>query len=136
MVGLHRMGAVLTTVCPINPARRQRRKNNCAIHDDTCHSVTMAQAMYVFLWAHPGMEEALSDYEDAVLSLVPEHGGTVVHRAWTDGAEGRPLEIQLFEWASASAMDGYLADPRRTALSAQRDRAIARTEIVPVRDRA
>ena len=96
----------------------------------------MTQAMYVFLWAHPDMEEALSDYEDAVLSLVPEHGGTVVHRTWTDGAEGRPLEIQLFEWASASAMDSYMADPRRTALSAQRDRAIARTEIVPVRQRA
>ncbi|KAA0108801.1 hypothetical protein [Mycolicibacterium sp. P9-22] len=95
----------------------------------------MTQAMYVFLWAHPGMEQALSDYEDAVLSLVPEHGGTVVHRAWTDGAEGRPLEIQLFEWASPAAMDGYMADPRRTALSAQRDRAIARTEIVPVQRR-
>ena len=92
----------------------------------------MTQSMYVFLWAHPGMEHALSDYEDAVLRLVPEHGGCVVQRAWTDGMEGRPLEIQLFEWASAAAMDEYMADARRTALSAERERAIARTEIVPV----
>jgi hypothetical protein len=87
---------------------------------------------YVFLWPHPGMEQALVAYEDAVLALVGEHSGEVLHRARTDGADGRPLEIQLFEWASQEAMDGYMADPRRTSLSAERERAIARTEIVPV----
>jgi len=87
---------------------------------------------YVFLWPHPGMEQALVTYEDAVLALVGEHDGEVLHRARTDGADGMPLEIQLFEWASQEAMDGYMADPRRTSLSAERDRAIARTEIVPV----
>lgn len=102
------------------------------IHGDACHPSSMTQSMYVFLWAHPGLEQALTDYEDAVLRLVPEHGGRVVHRTWTDGKEGRPLEIQLFEWASAAAMEGYMADPRRTALSAERERTIARTEIVPV----
>lgn len=78
------------------------------------------------------MNEALIAYEDAVLAVVDEHDGRVVHRARTDGADGRPLEIQLFEWASQEAMDGYLADPRRTAMSADREQAIARTEIVPV----
>ena len=78
------------------------------------------------------MEEALFAYEDAVLTLVDEHGGKVLHRARTDGVDGRPLEIQLFEWASAEAMDRYMADPRRTALSADRESAVARTEIVPV----
>jgi hypothetical protein len=78
------------------------------------------------------MEEALIAYEDAVLRLVDEHDGKVVHRARTNGADCRPLEIQLFEWASQQAMDGYMADPRRTALSADREKAIARTEIVPV----
>lgn len=87
---------------------------------------------YVFLWPHPGMADALIAYEDAVLALVTEHNGVVVHRARTDGAAGRPLEIQLFEWASQEDVDAYMADPRRTALSAERDRAIARTEIVPV----
>lgn len=78
------------------------------------------------------MEQALIAYENAVLALVDEHDGTVLHRARTDGCDGRPLEIQLFEWASQEAMDGYMADPRRTALSAERERAVARTEIVPV----
>jgi hypothetical protein len=87
---------------------------------------------YVLLWSQPGMEDALVAYEDVVLALVDEHDGTVVARARGDGADGRPLEIQLFEWASQSAMDGFMSDPRRTALAADRDRAIARTEIVPV----
>jgi hypothetical protein len=90
------------------------------------------QTFYVFLWSHPGMDEALIAYEDSVLALVGEHGGTVLQRARSDGAEDRPLEIQLFEWASQTGMDGYMSDPRRTALAPDRDRAIARTEIVPV----
>jgi len=90
------------------------------------------QRSYVLLWSRPGMDEALIAYEDAVLAWVSEHGGTVLQRARSDGAEGRPLEIQLFEWASESALDSSMADPRRTALAADRDRAIARTEIVPV----
>jgi len=92
----------------------------------------MTQTMYVFLWSHPKMEHSLIAYEDAVLALVDQHDGRVVHRARTDGADGRPLEIQLFEWASQEAMDGYLADPRRVALAAAREKAIARTEIVSV----
>jgi hypothetical protein len=88
--------------------------------------------MYVFLWSHPEMEHSLIAYEDAVLALVDQHDGRVVHRARTDGADGRPLEIQLFEWASQAAMDRYLADPRRVALAAEREKAIARTEIVSV----
>ncbi|TXH15323.1 MAG: hypothetical protein E6R06_33180 [Mycobacterium sp.] len=78
------------------------------------------------------MDEALIAYEDSVLALVSEHGGTVLQRARSDGAEDRPLEIQLYEWASQAAMDSFMSDPRRTALAADRDRAIARTEIVPV----
>jgi quinol monooxygenase YgiN len=71
--------------------------------------------------------------EDSVLALVEEHGGTMLHRARSDSAEGQPLEIQLYEWASQAAMDSYMSDPRRRARAAERDRAVARTEIVPVR---
>jgi hypothetical protein len=100
--------------------------------DATCHASAVKQTFYVFLWSRPGMDAALVAYEDAVLALVDEHDGHVVHRARTDGTRGMPLEIQLFEWASREAMDRYMADPRRTALSGERERAIARTEIVPV----
>jgi hypothetical protein len=90
------------------------------------------QRFYVLLWPNPGMDEALIAYEDSVLAWVSEHDGTVLQRARSDGAEGRPMEIQLFEWASQSAMDAFMTYPRRTALAADRDRAIARTEIIPV----
>ncbi len=91
----------------------------------------MKLTFYVFLWSHPGMDDAMIAYEDAVLALVGEHGGTV-QRARSDGRAGRPLEIQYYEWPSQAAMDGYLSDPRRAALSSERDRVVARTEIVPV----
>ncbi|MGV7773016.1 hypothetical protein PJM32_28955 [Mycobacterium kansasii] len=92
----------------------------------------MSLTFYVLLWAHPGAEDSLVAYEDRVLRLVADHGGKILQRARSDGAEDRPLEIQLFEWASQSAMDGFMSDPRRTALASERDRAIARTEIINV----
>jgi uncharacterized protein (DUF1330 family) len=84
------------------------------------------------LWAHPGQEAALTAYEDRVLQLVPEHGGVVLQRAVSDGAEGRPHEVQLYRFASQVHLDSYLADPRRTALADERDRVVAGTEVFPV----
>lgn len=92
----------------------------------------MKQTFYVFLWPQPDMADALIAYEDSVLALVGEHGGTVLQRARGHGTENQPLEIQLFEWESEAAMGGFMSDPRRTALAEERDWAIARTEIVPV----
>lgn len=85
-----------------------------------------------FLWAVQGEETALSHYEDSVLALVPEHRGTVLQRARSDGTDGRPHEIQLFRFEGQAALDGYLQDPRRVALSGERDRVVARTELFPV----
>lgn len=105
----------------------------------TCHPVPYGRlgrvslTFYMLLWTHPGTDEALIAYEDAVLDLVPEHGGRVVQRSRSDGADGRPLEIQLFEFPSAGAFDAYVHDPRRTALATERDRAIAKTELINVR---
>jgi uncharacterized protein (DUF1330 family) len=92
------------------------------------------------LWAHPGAEEALAAYEDRVLRFVADHGGRVVLRARGSGVlrargsgvDGQPLEIQVLEFPSSAALDDYTADPRRTALAADRDRAVARTEIIDV----
>lgn len=85
-----------------------------------------------FLWAHPGQEAALTAYEDQVLKLLPEHGGTVLQRAVSDGTEGRPHEVQLFRFESQAGLDSYLADPRRTALEEERDRVVAGTEVFRV----
>ena len=84
------------------------------------------------LWAHPGQESALVEYEDAVLALLPDHNATLVSRVRSDGAEGHPLEIQVFDFPTQADLDGYLADPRRTALAKLRDAAVARTELFPV----
>lgn len=92
----------------------------------------MSISLCVLLWAHPGEEAGLVDYETAVLGLVPEHGGRVLQRARSDGTNNQPLEIQLFEFESQEALDGYLADERRLALADQRDRTVARTEIMRV----
>ena len=106
------------------------------------------RTLCVLLWAHPGAEAALATYEDRVLRLVPDHGGRVVLRARNSGVlrardsgvlrarnsgtGGQPAEIQLIEFPAAAALDAYMSDPRRTALAADRDRAVARTEIIDV----
>ena len=92
----------------------------------------MPRTLCVLLWAHPGAEEALAAYEDRVLRFVADHGGRVVLRARGSGGDGQPLEIQVLEFPSSAALDDYTADPRRTALAADRDRAVARTEIIDV----
>jgi hypothetical protein len=84
------------------------------------------------LWARPGLAEALTAYEDTVLALLPEHGGTVVQRAIGEGLDDAPNEVQLYRFSSQESLDGYLADPRRLALTGERDRVIARTELFPV----
>ncbi len=89
----------------------------------------MGVALCVLLWARPGEQDALIAYEDSVLPLVAAHGGKVRQRARTDGAGGAPLEIHLLEFPSGEALDAYMADPQRTALSDARDRAIVRTEV-------
>lgn len=85
------------------------------------------------LWAHGGEAEALHAYEDRVLRLISEHGGEVVHRAIADDAPGQPDEVQLFRFPDQASLDAYMNDERRTALSAERDAAVARTEVFPVR---
>lgn len=86
----------------------------------------------VLLWARPGATDALIAYEDKVLALLGDHGGRVLQRARTDGAEGAPTEVQLIEFTSRAGYDGFMTDERRTALSAERDAAIARTDLYPV----
>jgi uncharacterized protein (DUF1330 family) len=86
----------------------------------------------VLLWAHPGAEEALTAYEDQVLALVPGHGGKVLWRARSNGTDGQPLETHFLEFPSPQALDACMADGRRQALAGDRERAIARTEVIEV----
>ncbi len=95
-----------------------------------------ALTLCVLLWARPGCEAGLVEYEDKVLVLVAEHDGRVLQRARANATgeapDARPCEVQLIEFGSQAAFDGYLADERRTALAAERDAVVGRTEVVPV----
>ena len=79
------------------------------------------------------MEAALSAYEDKVLRLIPEHGGRVLERGTVlpgsqyDGEP--PAEVQFLEMPSAASLDAYMNDPRRLSMAAERDAAIARTDL-------
>src|SRR5215475_4840638 len=86
----------------------------------------------VLLWAAPGRHDDLIAYEDRVLPLVGEHGGRILSRARGSGENGEPLEVHLLEFPSSTALDGYMGDERRTALAAERVRAIARTDVIRV----
>ncbi len=86
----------------------------------------------VLLWAHPGRDAELVAYEDRVLALVPGHGGKVLHRARSTGEAKHQLEMQFYSFPSEAALQAYLADDRRVALAAERDRVVARTELIRV----
>jgi uncharacterized protein (DUF1330 family) len=92
----------------------------------------MSLTLCCLLWAIPGRERALVEYEDRVLALLPDHGARLVSRVRSDGTEGHPLEVQLFEFPDQESLDAYLADPRRTALATDRDAAVAKTELMNV----
>jgi hypothetical protein len=92
----------------------------------------MSLTLCVLLWARPGAEDGLIAYEDQVLAMASDHQGRVLQRVRGGGANGQPLEVQLLEFASAQALDEFMADPRRQSLTAERDRVIAKTEVIDV----
>jgi uncharacterized protein (DUF1330 family) len=98
-------------------------------------------SLCVLLWAKPAKEFALSAYEDQVLGLVAEHGGRVLQRGGViaDGRESgqgeQPAEVQFLEFPSEAALDAYMSDSRRQALAAERDAAIARTDVLRIQRR-
>ena len=89
----------------------------------------MAIDLFVRLWAVPGHEHLLIQYEDQVLRLLGAHGGRVVQRVRALDPSDGPFEAHVLEFPSESALDAYLADPARLALSELREHAIARTEL-------
>ena len=90
----------------------------------------------VLLWARPGMEAALSTYEDKVLRLLAEHGGRVLERGTVQPGSQHdgepPTEVQFLEMPSQASLDTYVNDPRRLAMAAERDAAIARTDLLRI----
>jgi uncharacterized protein (DUF1330 family) len=84
----------------------------------------------VLLWAAPGEQRALGEYEDRVLGLLGGHGARVLSRV--RAIDGQPDEVQLLEFPSDDALAAFQDDPRRGELAALRERAVARTEVLRV----
>jgi len=89
------------------------------------------------LWAVPGEERTLIEYEDRVLDRVPANNGEVLSRVRTltdEPLEGEPLEIHLLRFPSQQALDAYMSDPQRTELAPLRERSISRTQVLQVEE--
>ena len=89
----------------------------------------------VLIWAVPGREAELAAYEDAVLAIIRDHGGSVLQRLrgvpGIDGGDD-PTEVHVLQFASQAAFDAYLSDEGRAALAPQRDACVARTQAIRV----
>jgi uncharacterized protein (DUF1330 family) len=92
----------------------------------------MPLTLCVMLTPTPGNAARLVEYEDRVLPLIAHHGGRVLQRVRALDAATVPLEVHIIEFPSEDALEDYLQDPARAALSDLRDEAIARTELVRV----
>jgi uncharacterized protein (DUF1330 family) len=85
-------------------------------------SMTDSNAMItlcVLLWAHDGKADDLARYEDTVLKLIVEHGGTVPSRVRLVTSDEGPDEIHVIQFPHQTAFDNYMADPRRQELGAR-----------------
>jgi uncharacterized protein (DUF1330 family) len=91
----------------------------------------MAVVLSVSLWARPGGEHLLFEYENQVLALLHRHQGRLLSRV--SAVDEGPSEIQLLEFGTDQALAEFQSDPDRLALSAMRDQAIERTEVIRVR---
>jgi uncharacterized protein (DUF1330 family) len=88
--------------------------------------------LVALLWPHPGQEQALIDYEDTVLALLPTYGCRVIERVRrTDDSDG-PFETQIIEYPDEDSVAAYMVDPARVALADIHSRAIERTVVVRV----
>ena len=88
----------------------------------------------VLLWAVPGREQQLVEYEDRVLPLLAEYDARVIQRVRSQDSGDGPLEVHILEFPSEDAFDGYLADPVRASWSELRDGAVARADVLRVDD--
>jgi hypothetical protein len=100
-------------------------------HDRHRYHRMMTVVFCVGLWPRDGREADLIRYEDAVLALLPDHDGQLVARVRdTSAARGDgPYETQIIRFAGDTGFQAYMADERRTALTADRDAAIADTRL-------
>ena len=103
------------------------------LEDDDARRVTLV----VVIDLPDGGVDAFRRYEDAVLPLLPRHGGRLERRLRS--ADGRS-EVHVVSFASDAGCASYLADPRRQAHRALLDgvevvQRLLQVEDVPLPER-
>jgi hypothetical protein len=77
----------------------------------------------------PGQAEVGQRYEDAVLGLLPRHGGSLERRMrGTDSA----TEVQIIRFGSRAGLDSFLADQERADHRARIGEAAPATRVIEV----
>ena len=97
----------------------------------TCAIVrSMVISLCVMYWAKPDTGSDLSSYLNQVLDLITEHGGVVLQRGVTTATDNQPLEVHIMQFESEDMLDNFMGDERRVAFAPERERVIARMEIM------
>ena len=68
-------------------------------------------------------------YEDAVLALLPRHGGSLERRLHSTDAHS---EVHLIRFASRAGYEAFMADPDRLSLRATLAEAAPATRVIEV----
>jgi aminoglycoside 6'-N-acetyltransferase len=92
----------------------------------------MPVTLCVLLWAVPGNENTLIEYEDLVLARLDAYGARVLRRVRNVQSSTSPFEVQLIELPTEDALAQFMEDPDRLALSDLRAQGVARTEVITV----
>ena len=79
----------------------------------------------------PGRGADGQAYEDAVLTLLGRHGGTLERRM---RGTGSPEEVHVIRFAERAGYEAFLADEERLALRARFGDAAPATRVIEVRD--
>jgi uncharacterized protein (DUF1330 family) len=94
--------------------------------------------LIVSLWLKTDDIAAFEAFERAAAGVMAKHGGRidqVIRKAGVERGDG-PFEVHVVSFPDWSSFDAYRADPAFAALRPQRDRLIARTEILRGESRA
>jgi GNAT superfamily N-acetyltransferase len=95
-------------------------------------SPSEASALYVATFHVPAAGvEKFQTYETEALVILRDHGARVERRLRGPGGE---VEVHLLRFASTTAYEAYLSDPRRAAIAALFEQSGATVDVSPVAD--
>jgi hypothetical protein len=90
-------------------------------------------SLVVSLWLRTDDIAGFESFERAASGVMAKHGGRIeqVVRRAADGAHGDgPFEVHVVSFPDWSSFEAYRSDPAFAALQPQRERLIARTEVL------